>query len=62
MTFTYPELQKCAQRELRMREKVYAKRIEAGTMSQEEADREIGMMKEIEEILEYLSQPQLRLD
>lgn len=62
MKYTYPELQKCVERELGFRKFVYPKRIEAGKMSQEQADREIAMMKEIEEILEYLAQPQLRLD
>lgn len=62
MTFTYPELKKCAEREVMMRERVYGKRVEAGTMNQEDADREIAMMKEIEDILEYLSQPRLKLE
>ena len=38
---------KCIQRELRMRRAVYHSRIERGSMTQEEADREIKLMEEI---------------
>ena len=38
---------RCIQRELRMRRAVYSSRVERGSMTQEEADREIKLMEEI---------------
>ena len=51
MAFTLTELRECAEREVRLRRRVYANRIETGRMSQREADRQIAMMEEIAERL-----------
>lgn len=46
-TFTATEKHACAERELKMRERVYPHRIEGGRMSQAKADHEIAIMREI---------------
>lgn len=45
--FTNRELQKCAERELSQRRRVYARWVADGRMKQEKADREIALMAEI---------------
>ena len=45
--FTYRDLQKCAERELRWRYKVYERRVDAGDMSRKHADTEMELMAEI---------------
>jgi hypothetical protein len=47
MTFTNEEKLTCVQRELKYRRRVYKRRIDMGTMSQELADRETALMEEI---------------
>jgi len=47
MPFTNAEKYKCAERELRMRYRVYERRVDAGQMSRATADREIHLMEEI---------------
>ncbi|MCA1452886.1 hypothetical protein I6F35_06575 [Bradyrhizobium sp. BRP22] len=37
----------CAERELKLRYRVYPRRVDAGQMSQRTADREIAVMEEI---------------
>lgn len=48
------EMRKCAMRELKLREWVYPKRIEAGKMTQEKADFELAGQKKIVEHLNWL--------
>jgi hypothetical protein len=45
--FTATDKLKCVLRELRMRQKVYPRRIRAGYMHQSTADHEIELMREI---------------
>lgn len=45
--FTAEEKLACARRELAMRERVYEFRIKQGKMTQQLADREIGLMRAI---------------
>ena len=59
MTFTLTELRECAEREAKIRRRVYANRIETGRMSQREADRQIAMMDEIAERLRQFEQADL---
>ena len=44
---TMKELQRCAEREVEMRRRVYARFVAKGTMSQVKANTEIRMMEEI---------------
>lgn len=44
----------CVERELRMRESVYQRRIDAGKMTQRLADRELGRMRAVLRTLEGL--------
>ena len=46
-TFTAEEKQKCAERELRMRSRVYPRWVEQGRMSSANAEREIALMAAI---------------
>lgn len=41
----------CVSRELRFRERVYARRVQNGQMTQSQSDREIGRMKAVLETL-----------
>lgn len=45
------DLARCAEREARMRERVYPRWVAAGRMSQAKADQEIAMMREIVRVL-----------
>lgn len=45
--FTNRDKMRCAQREVNQREWVYAKKVNAGTMTQAKATEEIALMKEI---------------
>jgi hypothetical protein len=45
--FTTSELRECAERELRLRRRVYPGRIERGRMTQRQADEQIAMMAAI---------------
>jgi hypothetical protein len=45
--FSFDELHKCAERELKLRKRVYVRWVEAGRMTQMQANREIAMMEEI---------------
>lgn len=45
--FTAAEKQKCAERELRQRQRVYPRLVESGRMTQAEADRETACMAAI---------------
>jgi replicative DNA helicase len=47
MTFTLRDLAECAERELKLRRRVYANRVDTGRMSQNEAERQIAMMEAI---------------
>jgi hypothetical protein len=47
MAFTAAEKQICAEREVRMRKRVYRSRVASGTMNQLDADYEIELMQEI---------------
>lgn len=46
-TFSAMEKQACAERELKMRERVYPRWVENGRMTQAKADQEIAIMREI---------------
>lgn len=50
--FTPEQLKACAERELKMRERVYPRWIEQGRMTQQKADAETAMMRAIVEALE----------
>lgn len=52
--FTPEELQAIAEREVRMRERVYPRWVAGGKMKPEKAEREIAGMKRIAEILKGL--------
>lgn len=45
--FSFDDLQQCAERELRMRKRVYGRWVSEGRIKQAWADREIAMMEEI---------------
>lgn len=45
--FTDQQKHEAAERELRFRKRVYARRVADGRMKQEQADREIAVMAEI---------------
>jgi len=49
MTFTAEEKKSCAQRELRMRERVYPRWVSIDRMTDEQAARELALMAEIVE-------------
>ena len=46
---TARDKQRCAEREVKMRERVYKKRVEQGYMTPTTADREIAIMRAIAE-------------
>jgi hypothetical protein len=52
---TLAELKKCAERELRLRKRVYSNRLLTGRMSEQQATNEIQMMEEIAQVLENLA-------
>ncbi len=52
-TFTDQEKRDCAERELKMRQRVYARRVSEGQMSQKQADKEIGLMKAIRDDYDF---------
>jgi plasmid replication initiation protein len=62
MAFTYAELLACAERELRLRNKVYARWVDVGKMPERTAKREIELMEEIAAILRALDENQARLE
>lgn len=45
--FTDAEKAECAAREVKFRQRVYARRVTEGKMKQEQATREIGLMQAI---------------
>lgn len=47
MTFTIQQQIQCIEREIRMRDQVYPRRVEDGKMKQEQADREINTMRAV---------------
>jgi hypothetical protein len=49
--FSFDELAACAERELKFRQRVYARRLSEGKMRQDQVDREIGMMTAIRDHL-----------
>jgi len=61
-SYTAAELAACAERELQMRLRVYARRVADGHMRQANADREIGMMGQIRDHFAAIDQPCLALD
>jgi hypothetical protein len=62
MPFTYAELLACAEREVKMRYRVYEQRVDRRQMSRRAADREIALMEEIAAILRALDECQARLE
>lgn len=48
-----------AEREIRMRNRVYPGLVSRGKMTQEDADRQIGLMREIVDVLTNIVQPPL---
>jgi hypothetical protein len=56
MMFTDTEKLECARREVKQREHVYPRRVEAGQMSQALADRQIALMKSIADDYEKLAE------
>lgn len=59
MTFTVTELRECAEREVKLRERVYPGRIMTGRMTSEYAARQIAMMEEIARRLRAEEQAEL---
>ncbi len=51
--FTFDQLAAAAEREVRFRERVYARRVLLGKMSRNKADEEIALMKGIAEHLRH---------
>lgn len=49
MTFTNSDKFECLQREIKMRKRVFPRRVQQGKMKQAEADREIACMEAIAE-------------
>lgn len=49
--FTFDQLVAAAEREIRFRERVYARRVQTGKMTRQKADEEIALMKAIAEHL-----------
>lgn len=49
--FAFEQLAACAEREVRQRQRVYARQVELGRMRQEKADSETAMMQAIAEHL-----------
>jgi len=47
MPFTAEQKRACADRELKMRERVYPRWVEKGNLTQEKATAEIALMREI---------------
>jgi hypothetical protein len=47
--FTFDQLAVAAEREVRFRERVYARRVQTGKMTRQKADEEIALMKAIAE-------------
>jgi hypothetical protein len=45
--FAFDQLAACAEREVRQRQRVYARQVELGRMRQDKADNEIAMMQAI---------------
>jgi hypothetical protein len=45
--FSKTDKLKCIEREIALRERVYAKYVERGMMTREKADRELALMKSI---------------
>lgn len=45
--FAFEQLAACAEREVRQRQRVYARQVEIGRMRQDKADSEIAMMTAI---------------
>jgi hypothetical protein len=50
-TFTFDELAACAEREVKFRQRVYARRLQLGKMKQDQADREMALMSAIRDHL-----------
>lgn len=48
---TFDDLAACAEREVKFRKRVYARRVSLGKMRQDHADREIGLMSAIRDHL-----------
>jgi hypothetical protein len=53
--FTTRELAQACAKEVGWRQKVYPKRVETGTMSQAQAERQIAMMAEAADVLAELA-------
>jgi hypothetical protein len=45
--FSYEDKLKCVERELKQRYRVYTRRVDNGTMTKTQMDREIALMEEI---------------
>jgi hypothetical protein len=52
---TYDELAACAEREVKFRQRVYARRITLGKMRQDQADKEINLMAAIRDHLRSMA-------
>jgi len=62
MPYSFADLLACADRETKMRHRVYERRVDAGQMSRKTADREIALMEEIGALLRALKEGRARLD
>jgi hypothetical protein len=59
MTYSLQEQIQCVEREIKMRERVYRKRVLEGKMSQAEASYELNIMKQVSKTLRDIDQPEL---
>jgi hypothetical protein len=57
MTFTHAELMRCAEREMRLRMRVYPHWVRQGRYTADQAHREIAMMEEIMRHFAVLVEP-----
>jgi hypothetical protein len=54
--YTWVQLQRCAERELGLRRKVYPNRVLTHRMSRQQADQEIDMMRVISEVMAEMAE------
>ena len=59
MTATNEQKLKCAERELRFRQRVYPHLVERGKMTRQESDRELELMQAIADDYRILAQAEL---
>ena len=61
MKVSYQQQLDCVKREIKMRERVYPRWVEAGRMTQDKADRELEAMRAVGKTLESMAYRQKKL-